>query len=66
MDNNNEYIPYGEEWVKEMMKFPKPLLIEKLSAALQSVTLVEEKELEGKGYNLRDSVQWNGDKNENT
>lgn len=58
MDNNDginkAYIPYGEEWVKEMMKFPKPLLITKLkieyekNAALQPSTLplIDKGELE--------------------
>lgn len=30
----NEYIPFGEEWVSEINKWPKSAIIERLRAAL--------------------------------
>jgi hypothetical protein len=30
-ENNNNYIPYGEEWKKEMEKLPKKIIIDLFS-----------------------------------
>ena len=30
----SEYIPFGEEWKKEMMKFPKAALVNMLAKAM--------------------------------
>lgn len=36
------YVPFGAEWEKEMMKFPKPMLIDNLRAALKKIKRYEE------------------------
>lgn len=36
--NNQDYIPYGEEWEKEMSKFPKPSLIKMLGDQLKKTS----------------------------
>lgn len=33
---NNQYIPFGPEWEKEMMKFPKSALIDMIRKEWQS------------------------------
>lgn len=34
-NNNTDYVPFGEEWVKEMMKINKKDLVQILKTALQ-------------------------------
>lgn len=40
-EETGEYFPYGKEWQKEMMKFPKPALIMMLAGEFQKVKQYE-------------------------